>query len=245
MLPLNEGCVSCLHRDSCTESRWNEARHPDALPPTTEPEDISFAHTCKTCGDKVLTLLGEGAPKMVIGDDCPRWDAMHGCATDCQGCRQERDALKRLHPKYKERTLAARAMMAVISKKKEDEVGYMRDRHDIGEAMVAAMMPGACLSDPGVARRADELAREVLGDFTRRCASTWHRLDPNPRMCLQVEAVEWFYLALQRHQEADAIVHEFLLNLTDTPLGMGWARLSLSERKLALRVWSGIVRAAL
>ena len=247
MLPNHQGCVSCVHRDSCTESRWNEARHPDARPSTTEPEDISTVHTCKTCGEKVFSSFTDGATtRLIVPDDCPRWDARSGCATDCNGCRKEKDDLKKLHPKYAERMLSAQAMLAVIGDGNPDELARRRKRKSASEEMLMAMMPGASLTDPVLGQKAHDISQALIGDLIQRCPAEWAKLDTNPAMVLQVEAVEWVYLALQRHPtDPEAVAHEFKLQVTDVPgLSWGWVRMAHAERKLALRVWSAIVEEA-
>ncbi len=236
MLPNHPGCVSCTHLDSCTESRWNEPRHPDALPPTTPTQEISSVHTCLMCDQKTLTTWHDSSSqRRIVPSNCPRWNAEFGSAVECNECQAERLAFRRSHPRFSERALYEKALRFT---------SLQSDPED--EAIMALMKPSIPLTDPVLVNKAGALANQLMADLITRCQEDWSRLEENTRIAVQIESVEWVYLALQRHpDDPEAVVHEFKLQITETPhLAFGWAKLMSSERKMVQRVWCGMVNAA-
>jgi hypothetical protein len=108
-------CSTCPHIEPCMDSQWNGGRRMGGPPAGS----LTGVHTCKTCGENVLSVFPSAMERRVIPDKCPRWNSSFGCALDCEGCQKEKGDLQRSHPYYNRRVEAVKEsiVLAVQGKK--------------------------------------------------------------------------------------------------------------------------------
>ena len=263
--PLEPCTLECPHADVC------KLREPGGL----KGGDWQSVHTCRLCMEKVLDGWDEDTQdkRLIVPDECPRWDALGGSALECGGCREERDELRRQHPRYAAQMEASKDLFGVFlqgiqkaagGEKTPENVVDLDNRravHDTASKAAAAFNPVKGLidlaSEPGAQKDMTLAANLVLamqGEAMKLppMMAEWNRaidngLDEVREAELKCEWVESMYLALTRHRDdAGALVHEWMLTFTDRPpMSRAWHWISIPRRKLLLRTWEGIVRNSL
>ena len=244
-------CKACPQQVRCMGGSWNEWRL--GQPGVDQGlVNLNSVHTCKTCLDKVLNEFGILKEKLVVPDDCPRWGPVAGSAWDCGGCAAERESLRALNPNSERRVQACGdAFRAVFSVPQKDELGRRRVIKDSSAQIAAALSPGFEDFSTETKVRAQWLIGALLSDVTRRFATPWMKLADEQRAITLSNWLEGICSSLEHHADDHAqVTQHFILLFTDTHqinrLGTGgWADLSLSERRMVMRVWGGIVRETL
>lgn len=259
-------CESCELKARCYASRWNESGHPERTEWPRPPEEkdlvLTTVHTCMTCAHKTISTYNiDDGVCTIVPDNCPRWHPGFASATDCDGCLTERENLRRSHPSYAASLEAAsrfgKALLMSIKVKRTnpENVADLDTEREVKESIreVSSNGPLAelqkALSDPEKIQRlnaAADLLIPLLGtvwddtEFTvqrARCANDW-RIEQH-----RVDWLDGLVLAIERHQEAEPLVHEWVLVFTQTPISRRtWTRWPLPQRKLIIRGWEMITR---
>jgi hypothetical protein len=250
-------CEACPHQKQCWCSGWNE--HGERPPGHTSPpecdglKNVSSVHTCFTCGERVFDFFEpyEG-DRLVVPQDCPRWNSLQGSMTDCGGCRADREAVKRTHPNYGRKMEAAKgaleALFAGVQAKREgDDLGAQRASQAFGKGLTEAdsprhWLPGMLAEHPELVQPADTLLGAVVASVLNHEAVVpeWSRHeDWQHRMYLARWSQAALLAVLHHPRDPEKAVWEMWLEVSDTPsIRRGLCRgVGVSERERLRRSW--------
>jgi len=239
-------CRDCEHLTACMESRWNETRMGQ-----DETRSISTVHTCASCDEKVMTILADGMMKRVVPDDCPRWDALHGCAHDCGGCMSQRREIEKAHPRYKQKQDNMKEVAQAFEDALRAKDEFTRKRHNkkMNGLALEGMFPGcemADYEDENVFYLSQEIWMEMLKAIKTGLPDFWAEVNQNAfLLALMTQGgLDYLYHSLGRNLgDVEKVVEELVLFLTDDGLfSRHWARFRVSEKKLIKRGWQGVFR---
>lgn len=256
-------CSGCPYRDPCALSHWDRGRRWNEERPWTF-EGWSSVHTCKLCMERVIDFhMGEYAKRRnPVPSDCPRWNLTFGSAVECEGCRQERDALREAHPRYHQACEAAGAtFLSMLTQRQNEKDGTAdlasrRERKEALTALTAAWNPlddlRAAAEDPETAEDM-RLASELYEAFMRTLVGRpefieeWERARDDGEVRIAVwglEMLEGLYLAVRRHRDdVPALVHEWLFAFTDkVPNSRAWGRTSVDDLRELIGRWETLAR---
>lgn len=228
-------CKECVHINQCMDSVWNEGKRTGG-PFNEKNRPISFVHTCRTCGERVFSYLGNlGKETPKVDPGCPRWNATHGSALDCAACLEARSVLRKQNPRYAEQHNASKHMLDVVLQQNIESL------RDLSLELVEAFSPRLPVGDPVELDRAEKVLGVLLEDIARKFPLNIQE-DPTTILGWQ----ETIFVSLRRGSSYKEVVRDFLLVFTDVPnMSRCWISCSVPERKMILRGWEGLVRQAM
>lgn len=249
-----EVCGTCPQREPCMSSNWNDSSpHPS---PPGEGATLTSVHTCRTCFKRVLSSwMCKSKERRVVPDACPRWRPVAGSACDCDGCREERDALREADPRWEGLKDASvklfQGVVAGINAKREHgenyvDLGLERERKVVVAEWVASSSPAVpILAAPESYEPAAELMQLLLGVVWDDPLFVQERETGRDDWSIEEHKIDWLYglkLTMERHRaDPEALVHEWMLLFTDRPIASRtWTRWSVPRRRLILKMWEGV-----
>lgn len=235
-------CTECPFKASCYggRTRWNSGRGPAS----TEDAPITLVHTCRSCGVRKLTYFSKRDPAfddIAAPKGCPRWHPNAGCMLDCNACTDERDAIRKAHPLYEQRTEAVMRMFQGVfggdkpSEQEQDQA--IRDYLNL-------TLPGRGVHIMDRWKPALDLASFLLSYVSAQFDDPFGVLGPDERRDLVYGWTEYLFLSMRRHLvDPDAVVREFVLKLTENRWGgRAWSSLPLEVRERHKAAWAAQVR---
>ena len=254
VVPVNEHptCIDCKHRVTCFASLWNE-RGGDEY--AEHAETVSSVHTCVVCGEKVLTLLDASVERRIVPDACPRWDVIHGSATDCNACGDERLQFDMSLPRHVENRAAFvdlfSSLRAMVEGFWNNDLSGVPDSCIIAakkDRYVRTMLPHPDLNrDHSLSSR---ILSVLMADLFSHAdfRSAWDEYTPDKQAIVKYEWLEIIEWALERHQDNQPahIIRAFALNITNRPqFCTTWAAIDPDVRAVIQERWASRVSAVL
>lgn len=219
-------CSNCPLRGHCDNSRWNSLRHGDR---PSEQAGITLVHVCRTCMTPSMTTYRGDGERRAVPPGCPRLDAVHGSAQNCDYCQQRLTEIQKSHPRYQEFLAEARKMTAAIMSQDLDALA------ESSRNIMTKMIPE---SRQSAFRIVATIMRDL--DADPQAAMRWGKLTEPARHYIMFEWLGWMDLLMSRHDEPEQVLGDFLYILTDSS-AIPWGLIPENRRRTLLREWEGVI----
>ena len=223
-------------------------------------EGHTHVHSCPGCFEKTLSTYWKDKTHKVVHPDCPRWHPLQGSALNCDGCANDAEELRKLHPNYQRLIESASQMfsgiLASVKALRDDEETPQPEKKAGLDAWSLANMPFTFTDqedlDEGAFVFAYWTLRPLLSHAPQGVKDEMAKRDAVWRTGSRYDWLEILYLSYTRnHAHEDAagrIAREWHLQFRDSGVvgrGMMQSRLTLSEKKMLFRTWRKIIGDAL
>lgn len=180
---------------------------------------------------------------------------MAGSACDCDGCQEERDALREADPRWEGlKDASVKLVDGVIAGMKVRrehgdnyvDLGLVREQKVVIAELVRSTSAAVPIVEaPESYESAAELMQLLLGVVWDDPVFMAEREIGREDWRIEEHQLDWVYglkLALGRHgDDPVALVHEWMLHFTDRPIASRtWSRWSVPRRQLILKMWEGV-----